>query len=368
MSNGFNRSFEKAFISGADNAATTANQTIAERIRKQEEKATKEAAKLQAQKDYELVRSAISKKNPGLAADLANLDVEDMGTETLADINKVLMKQIAPEITKKAAYVIGQNAAGLPETRDAITGQVVNDPSAIVGDAQFFKANIPLEEYIARQSGATSARKDIELEMNPKIAAATEEATKDVELARNPEIAAEVKRAQEEVALDYPTLDDKAKSAVSAYKFISPRIEQINKIVDSGVFGKNGLERYAKQIAVNSRGELVVPDGSPLENVIGLYNDIKLTGFNIAGTAFTGTEKETAFALLDPRAKSDERIKRDLKSFEELFSSRIETGVEGLRGAKKIVSDIKASKDLASMSDEELQKIISGTSVSSVRG
>jgi len=105
------------------------------------------------------------------------------------------------------------------------------------------------------------------------------------------------------------------------------------------------MSRLAKQISIGPKGDFIVPNGSPLEEVIGLYNDIKLTGFNIAGTAFTGTEKETAFALLDPRAKSDKRIKRDLASFQELFGSRVESGVAGLRGAKETAKEIKAKRE-----------------------
>lgn len=151
-------------------------------------------------------------------------------------------------------------------------------------------------------------------------------------------------RAKEEVMLDYPDLDEKGKSAVSAFKFISPRIEKLNQLIDGGIFGQGGAERLTKQIIATPGGELIVPDGSPLEELTGLYNDIKLTGFNIAGTAFTGTEKETAFSLLDPRGKSDKRIKRDLSSFQDLFGTRIQSAVGGLREAKETAKEISSKK------------------------
>ena len=161
-------------------------------------------------------------------------------------------------------------------------------------------------------------------------------------------------RAKEEVQLDYPQLDDKTKSAVSAYRFIEPRVKGLETLIDGGLFKDAAL---LKQIAVDASGDLVVPDGSPLEEAIGLINDIKLTGFNIAGTAFTGTEKEVAFNLLNPVGKSDKRYKRDLNSFKDLFGTRVEAGVEGLRGAKTTAAQSKASKEISGMSDDELRKL-----------
>lgn len=173
-------------------------------------------------------------------------------------------------------------------------------------------------------------------------------------------------RAKQEVQLDYPDLDDKGKSAVSAYKYISPRVDKLNTLIDSGIFGESGAERLTKQIIATPGGELIVPDGSPLEELVGLYNDIKLTGFNIAGTAFTGTEKETAFALLDPRAKSDKRIKRDLEAFQDLFGTRVQTAVGGLREAKKTakeISDKKGSEpqyEYRTVNGKKQRKLING--------
>lgn len=171
---------------------------------------------------------------------------------------------------------------------------------------------------------------------------ASKEAGAEVELATKPTIAAEVEKAKQEVKLDYPNLDEKGKSAVAAYKFVSPRVEKLNTLIDNGLFKDATL---IKQITMNKSGDLVVPNGSPLEEAIGYINDIKLTGFNIAGAAFTGTEKQVAFTLLDPTGKSDERYKRDLASFRDLFGTRVEAGVEGLRGAKKIAEEVKSKRE-----------------------
>jgi hypothetical protein len=178
--------------------------------------------------------------------------------------------------------------------------------------------------------------------VSPELEADKARARKEVELEMEPAIASEVQRAKEEVSLDYPTMDEKGKAAVSAYKFIEPRIESFKKIVDSGLFKDKGLW---KQVLINKDGSLLVPDGSPLEEAVGLINAVKLTGFNIAGTAFTGSEKEVAFTLLNPVGKSDKQIKTDVDSFLGLFESRIESATEGLRGAKKLTEEIKSKRE-----------------------
>lgn len=93
----FGKSFEKGFIQGADTGSKAAMEGIREKIKKQEEKADKEVKTLQAQKDYEKVRTFIGGKNPELAASLGALDITDMGTDTLNKITGVLTKQFEPK-------------------------------------------------------------------------------------------------------------------------------------------------------------------------------------------------------------------------------------------------------------------------------
>lgn len=186
--------------------------------------------------------------------------------------------------------------------------------------------------------------------VSPELEANKARARKEVELELEPEIAAEVERAKQEVKLDYPTIDEKGKAAFAAYKFIEPKIEKFNALIDSGLFKDNSL---VKQIVIDKNGQFVVPNGSPLEEAIGLINAVKLTGFNIAGAAFTGTEKEVAFALLNPIGKSDKQIKTDMTSFLDLFGTRVQTATEGLRGAKKLAGEITAKKNLKFDNEEE---------------
>jgi len=119
MANGFGNSFEKAFSIGQQKGSDAALATIKERIKKQETKATEELKSLQAQKDFEKVRSFVSKKNPELAADLATLDVEDMGTETLININKMLSKQLVPPTENEQLIDAGKVANALTQLREA---------------------------------------------------------------------------------------------------------------------------------------------------------------------------------------------------------------------------------------------------------
>lgn len=296
MGTGFNNSFEKAFNPGMAVGSAAALETIKEKIKANEE--ARQSGLILDSLEARITANAVKEsKTPeelsGFTKSFDALRKAKLGAaETLS-----VAKAIAPDMFKDQSpinvYNVGQN------------GQLTS-AGRVEHGSKVFKQALTADEMASRSEAST--------------------------------------RAKEEVQLDYPQLDDKSKSAVSAYKFISPRVQKLNGLIDSGIFGQGGAERLTKQIISTPQGELIVPDGSPLEELVGLYNDIKLTGFNIAGTAFTGTEKETAFALLDPRGKSDKRIKRDLASFQDLFATRVEAGVEGLRGAKETASDIKSKR------------------------
>jgi len=95
---------------------------IKDRISKQQEKADKETKTLEAQKSFETIRAAIAKKNPELAADLANLAVDDMGSDTLSSINKMLAKQLVPKTENEQLIDAGKVAAALNSIREAGIG------------------------------------------------------------------------------------------------------------------------------------------------------------------------------------------------------------------------------------------------------
>lgn len=337
----FAKSFEESFKTGAAIGSAGALETMKEKIKKENETAKSSImiGSLQDRILQEHNNGKITQEeaSAGYTA-LAKMKKSGLESTEVATLAKLAMPNLFDsEKTKgpKGVFVTERNKeTGAYQVRNAITGEVVTDPSKISSNAEVMKETMPVEEYVSRITEAAKGKAAVELETQPKIAA-------------------EVERAKEEVRLDYPDLDEKSRAAVSAYKFISPRVNQLKNIIDLKVFGDDGLVRLAKQITVDKKGDLIVPDGSPLESVVGLYNDIKLTGFNIAGTAFTGTEKETAFALLNPVGKSDDRIKRDLDSFVNLFATRIESGVGGMKEARKILSDLKLNTSIPSFGSEE---------------
>ena len=296
---GFNNSFEKSFSIGQQKGFDAALETMKDKIKQDQTK---------AEEKYKA--TTLMNSNKAMATGLPDKDmsqkilgiVESVGTdyETQKNIGDMIAKSLNPKSNSPTnIYVQGNDGEPVK------TGEVPHG-------SKVFKKNLTTDEYVERASESTKAR--------------------------------------EEVKLDYPELDDKARSAVSAYKYVGPRVERLSELVDSGLFKD---ARLVSQIIIDKSGDLVVPDGSPLEEAIGMVNDIKLTGFNIAGTAFTGTEKEVAFNLLNPIGKSDKRWKRDLNSFQELFGMRVESGVEGLRGAKKVAEDVKSKR---SKKDEESDK------------
>ena len=126
--------------------------------------------------------------------------------------------------------------------------------------------------------------------------------------------------------------------AVAAYQYIQPRLKQIQDIVGQGELSGDGFSRLAKQVTVGKSGELVVPDGSPLESLIGALNDIKLTGFGLGGKNFTENEAKIIFGRLDPTGKSDKRFLQDLNSLQEFFKLKAEAGTRGLSDTKDIIN------------------------------
>ena len=288
---GFNNSFEKAFNPGMAIGANSALDAMRDKIKQEQ---------LKAEEKFKATTTRNSNKAMALGLPDQELGKRIIGiTESVGDdlesqknIGEMIAKALNPkESSPTNIYVQGNDGAPVQ------TGTVPHG-------SKVFKKNLTTDEYVERAEEST--------------------------------------RAKEEVKLDYPVLDDKSRSAVSAYKYVGPRVSRLGELVDGGLFKD---ARLVQQITIDKSGDLIVPDGSPLEEAIGLVNDIKLTGFNIAGTAFTGTEKEVAFNLLNPIGKGDKRWKRDLQSFQELFGMRVEAGVEGLRGAKEVAKDVKTKRE-----------------------
>lgn len=154
--------------------------------------------------------------------------------------------------------------------------------------------------------------------------------------------------AQRQATVDNPMVNQDTQGAVTAYEYIQPRIKQIQDIVGNGGLSGDNFTRLAKQVTVGKSGELIVPDGSPLESLIGALNDIKLTGFGLGGKNFTENEAKIIFGRLDPTGKSDKRFLKDLNSLQEFFKLKAEAGTRGLSDTKEIInsgnSETKTSK------------------------
>lgn len=144
--------------------------------------------------------------------------------------------------------------------------------------------------------------------------------------------------AQRQATVDNPQVSQDTQGAVAAYQYIQPRLKQIQDIVGQGELSGDGFSRLAKQVTVGKSGELVVPDGSPLESLIGALNDIKLTGFGLGGKNFTENEAKIIFGRLDPTGKSDKRFLQDLNSLQEFFKLKAEAGTRGLSDTKDIIN------------------------------
>lgn len=336
---GFAENFSSAFEKGAATAGAGAIDLMKERIKEDRTKA-ESAAKVAANIEAATSGAEALAKQTGDQTVMNNVRALFYSQDENGKLKAIPQTE---ESSKAALSLVTQGAsmaARIKAQSRSLPG-VIFDPSK--GTYTDTEGN-PVSKIAQGQTVRS-------LFVSPELEADKARARKEVELELEPTIAAEVQRAKEEVGLDYPTMDDKGKSAVSAYKFIQPRIDKFKQIIDSGLFKDKAL---LKQISIDKDLQFVVPNGSPLEEAIGLINAVKLTGFNIAGTAFTGSEKDVAFTLLNPIGKSDKQIKTDIDSFLELFEERIETATEGLRGAKKLTAEIKAKRTGASDSNKQI--------------
>lgn len=133
--------------------------------------------------------------------------------------------------------------------------------------------------------------------------------------------------------------------SVAAIDYITPRYDRITTTMnDSKLFEGNTFEKLAKQITVSKQGDLIVPDGHPLEDMIGAINDIRLTGFALGGKNFTESEQKILFDRLSPVGKSKARYEKDLKSLPDFFKAKIRAMKGGMRGAGSLQEAVTSGK------------------------
>ncbi len=147
---------------------------------------------------------------------------------------------------------------------------------------------------------------------------------------------AEKAKASREATTENPQLDQDTQRAIAALDFLNPRLDNATKILDK--IGKDEFEKLSTQIQVGANNEFLVPNGSPLEELVAELNDAKLTGFGLAGAAYTDTEKETVEGGFNPIGKSFERFKRDISRNRDFFTSKAKAGTIGLKEAREKVS------------------------------
>ncbi len=150
---------------------------------------------------------------------------------------------------------------------------------------------------------------------------------------------------QRDVTTENPEIDAPTQSAIASYDFLEPRIKRINEILDANPWGDN-WEKIAKQIVVNpDSNELLVPDDykndTSLEELIGLLNDNRITGFGLAGSAFTEFEGKRVESGFDPRFKSIDRFRSDLNRTPDFFKAKIKAGTTGLKAVREKYSGME---------------------------
>lgn len=133
-----------------------------------------------------------------------------------------------------------------------------------------------------------------------------------------------------------PLLDQDTKGAVAAYDYSIPRLERVSKALSS--IGEKDFGQIVKQIQIGSNNDLIVPDGSPLEDLVGAINDIRLTGFGLGGKNFTENEAKIVFGRLNPVGKSLGRYIKDINSLPDFFKAKINAGTGGSKFSKSVAS------------------------------
>lgn len=154
-----------------------------------------------------------------------------------------------------------------------------------------------------------------------------------------------------------PILDQDTKGAVSAYEYSVPRLQRVSEAL--GQISEDDFSNIVKQIQVGANNDLIVPDGSPIEDLVGAINDIRLTGFGLGGKNFTENEAKIVFGRLNPVGKSRARYQRDINSLPDFFQSKIKTGLGGRSNAESVLgteNPMAEGSDLASSAAAILAK------------
>lgn len=157
----------------------------------------------------------------------------------------------------------------------------------------------------------------------------------------------EKSEARRMATADNPTINQDTQGAVSAYNFMKPRLQEVNDILSKNPWG-TGFEKIAKQIVINpNTNELIVPDDykndASLERLVGLLNDMRITGFGLGGKQLTESEQKIVLSGLDPVGKSPERFSKDLQRLPDIFKEKIKAGTMGLSDVKKLLNESTGS-------------------------
>ena len=282
MASGFNNSFEKSFAQGQTIGASAALESIKEKIKANEE--SRQSGLIIDTLEARITQNATQSGLPPeqLSGFSKSFDALRKAKLSAAETLSVA-KAIAPDQFKDQApiniYTQGNNGA------PTMTGQV---PAG----SKVFKENLSAEEIGARSL------------------------------------------AQREATTENPQIDQQTQGAIAALEFMNPRIESANSLLDK--IGKKDFEKLSTQIQIGANNEFLVPNGSPLEELVAELNDIKITGFGIAGSAYTGNERAVVEGGLNPIGKGFERFKRDLNRNKDFFSAKAKSGTMGLKEARKI--------------------------------
>lgn len=165
------------------------------------------------------------------------------------------------------------------------------------------------------------------------------------------------KQFEREMITENPTVDVDTQKALTAYSFLDENLSQVKNIVKTAdkAFGDTPLSQIFNKYVVDKGNQFLVKEGSPygdvLEDLVSLMNSARITGFNIAGAAYTGNERETVEANLNFTGKSSRRILKDLDNYQKYFELKAKAGLMGLKEARSIVNQPNKSQTASKPED-----------------
>lgn len=275
----FSETFDKALTQSVASSSAATGDLIKERIKDEQTKAEEKLKATTFLHNTVAVASQLPDKD--MAKKIMDI-AEAAGTSSSdiqKNINEMVMKQLAPPMN---VFTVGQSGA-LTSAGQVPTGSKV------------FRQALTAEEVGARSN------------------------------------------ASREATTENPQIDQTTQGAIAALEFSKPRLENALSILDK--IGKKDFEKLSTQIQIGANNEFLVPNGSPLEDLVAELNDVKVTGFGIAGSAYSKDERKVVEGGLSPIAKGFDRFKRDLVRNRDFFSARAKAGTMGLKEARKIAAD-----------------------------